>query len=618
MSTTLDGTVNFTSGLHMFSGAVDGPTVTIKPEAVLFNSPINDGSGNHGHALWVSGGTYNITNSGVVSTTSIFDEVAAGIFADADTAGTKITNKAEGTISSYACGVLMNAGGTLTNAGLISGFQAIYGYSFGHAYAFTVNNSGIIASIDSAGFASGADFAVRLTGDGKLLLANAAAGQIFGDVQLDGSGTVKNDGFIDGNVTMVGNAGNTVSFANKGFITGDGVYAVTLSAGLKHVASNAASGTIDGGVQFSLGDALYTGTFKNDGTVEGDVAFDGLNGQMTFTNKGSVTGLVSSAGQKVSLTNSGTINSVILAGGDDIVKNTGIITTDVHLGEGKDQFFGGSKQSDHVTDEGGADIYKFGGKSDVFVAVGSNSNNGDDTVDGGANSGTIPSLGVYGDLYDASASFSNLRINLDTVAVISLTNGLASSTLLAAGTATDNGIGPDFGLDYIKNFEMAYGGSGNDIIIGNASANRIEGNGGADELWGGKGNDSLDGGGAGDFLYGGLGRDELRGGDSSTDFFIYKSVAESTLALTGRDMIMDFTTGEDEIDLRQLSLVNFNLIAASSSFTSGDGDAEGKVIQTNVGWTFLMDSNDDGKVDFAIDIFDQAHTNAPVLGDFEV
>jgi Ca2+-binding RTX toxin-like protein len=57
--------------------------------------------------------------------------------------------------------------------------------------------------------------------------------------------------------------------------------------------------------------------------------------------------------------------------------------------------------------------------------------------------------------------------------------------------------------------ESASGGSGGDLIIGNAFANTLRGNGGADNLFGGSGDDSLEGGADDDRIFGGLGNDTI-------------------------------------------------------------------------------------------------------------
>lgn len=59
--------------------------------------------------------------------------------------------------------------------------------------------------------------------------------------------------------------------------------------------------------------------------------------------------------------------------------------------------------------------------------------------------------------------------------------------------------------------EHAYGGAGDDVIVGNARSNRLAGMAGGDSLWGLSGDDVLRGGDGGDHLYGGPGWDRLFG-----------------------------------------------------------------------------------------------------------
>src|SRR4051794_18129770 len=85
----------------------------------------------------------------------------------------------------------------------------------------------------------------------------------------------------------------------------------------------------------------------------------------------------------------------------------------------------------------------------------------------------------------------------------------------------------------------AYGGSGNDVLYGNAHNDHLEGGDGADQLYGNAGDDYLDGGLGYDQLFGSLGNDTLVAGshDSSTntldgslgDDFLYGSDGDDVL-----------------------------------------------------------------------------------------
>ena len=76
----------------------------------------------------------------------------------------------------------------------------------------------------------------------------------------------------------------------------------------------------------------------------------------------------------------------------------------------------------------------------------------------------------------------------------------------------EEGVSLVLGSANYANLENAIGGSGNDILTGNASPNRLEGNAGADTLTGGAGIDTLIGGAGADTLDGGEGNDLIIGG----------------------------------------------------------------------------------------------------------
>ena len=78
----------------------------------------------------------------------------------------------------------------------------------------------------------------------------------------------------------------------------------------------------------------------------------------------------------------------------------------------------------------------------------------------------------------------------------------------------------NMGIAYGTVVERAFGGSGNDVIVGNTSNNLLRGNNGSDTLIGSSGNDTLDGGAGADTLNGGLGRDAMTGGAANDTFIV--------------------------------------------------------------------------------------------------
>jgi Ca2+-binding RTX toxin-like protein len=93
-------------------------------------------------------------------------------------------------------------------------------------------------------------------------------------------------------------------------------------------------------------------------------------------------------------------------------------------------------------------------------------------------------------------------------------------------------------LDGDASGNSLFGGAGNDTL---------RGFGGNDRLYGRGGDDWLYGGGGGDALYGGAGDDTLTGG-AGLDTFVFDPV---TVAVGGVDLITDFNSADDTIDLGQ-------------------------------------------------------------------
>ncbi|MCF2147694.1 M10 family metallopeptidase C-terminal domain-containing protein [Desmonostoc muscorum LEGE 12446] len=96
--------------------------------------------------------------------------------------------------------------------------------------------------------------------------------------------------------------------------------------------------------------------------------------------------------------------------------------------------------------------------------------------------------------------------------------------------------------------ENAYGGSGNDTIIGNGAENYLSANNGNDSLKGGDNNDTLEGGSGDDFLNGGEGNDLLIEGNGNN--LIIGGNGFDTLKESGN---ADFTAFYDHIEKKTFS-----------------------------------------------------------------
>jgi Ca2+-binding RTX toxin-like protein len=164
---------------------------------------------------------------------------------------------------------------------------------------------------------------------------------------------------------------------------------------------------------------------------------------------------------------------------------------------------------------------------------------------------------------------------------------------LATGGASHDGIKASALLTSI---ERAVGSAGNDLIAGSAIGNRLSGGQGDDQIGGASGADQLNGGEGADTLFGGEGRDGLGGGDGA-DRFAFLAAAESGLGLAA-DVITDFTSGEDRIDLSEAYGGTLAFVGAGQF--SGAGDGQVRVQQRNKDQLVQADINGDGVSDMEI------------------
>jgi Ca2+-binding RTX toxin-like protein len=145
----------------------------------------------------------------------------------------------------------------------------------------------------------------------------------------------------------------------------------------------------------------------------------------------------------------------------------------------------------------------------------------------------------------------------------------------------------------IQNVENVVGSQYNDSINGDGKDNQLSGKDGGDFLQGAAGNDKLDGGAGDDHVNGGLGTDILIGG-AGADTFEFWTLNDSMVAnKVIQDVIQDFETGVDKLDLSYLDFQASDLLIKNQVV---DG-----VHVSDVG----IDSNHNGKLDdgeFAVSV----------------
>lgn len=121
--------------------------------------------------------------------------------------------------------------------------------------------------------------------------------------------------------------------------------------------------------------------------------------------------------------------------------------------------------------------------------------------------------------------------------------GTAGVTVdLADGFAID-GFGS---TDTLRNIESARGSDFNDLLIGDAMANRLVGLAGDDELFGGGGEDTIEGGEGDDFVKGGGGADTIDGG--AGDDYIYGQNGSDVINGGADNDTMIGNNGEDTMN----------------------------------------------------------------------
>jgi hypothetical protein len=159
-------------------------------------------------------------------------------------------------------------------------------------------------------------------------------------------------------------------------------------------------------------------------------------------------------------------------------------------------------------------------------------------------------------------------------------------------------IGTDAGerLDGTTEAETLWGGGGNDTVYGDGYAPGIPGNGqgpatylgGGDVLLGADGDDRLSGGHGADMLVGGAGADVFSFGThipfntNAVTPGIF--VLDSGVGAGARDMVLDFTQGEDVIDLSLLLNLAHRHLDIDESYQFPTGTADPPRMKPVAGW----------------------------------
>ena len=211
-------------------------------------------------------------------------------------------------------------------------------------------------------------------------------------------------------------------------------------------------------------------------------------------------------------------------------------------------------------------------------------NDGDGILDGPSNDGTgedFPSVDQIRAAVHASGIvpiFAVTSGELETYRTLVRDLGVGAVVELS----TDSSDIIDVFEDAIREatttlIEVGIGGRYDDILIGNSIGNElygrlgndsIKGLQGSDQLLGGGGQDTLVGDAGKDKLVGGAGRDRLTGG-TEADVFIFGATSDTGKTVKTRDVITDFRSGVDDIDLRGIDADTGTVGNQAFSFIGG-------------------------------------------------
>ncbi len=223
-------------------------------------------------------------------------------------------------------------------------------------------------------------------------------------------------------------------------------------------------------------------------------------------------------------------DDVLLGGyGNDTLSGGDIL----NAGKGDDIADGGAGD-DTINLEDGADFATGGDGDDVI-----NAGDGDDVVFGDAGNDEL--RGGAGE--DTLSGGEGQDKIFGGTGEDKIDGGVGDDELFG-GDGNDHILAGD-GKDYLA------GDAGDDILEGGGGNDRLMGGTGDDVLFGGAGDDKLVGGKGADILEGGAGNDHMWGGEWSADG------AGDTFVVSaggGKDMIHDFETGADQIDLSSYGL----------------------------------------------------------------
>ena len=446
---TYSTTINVTSNpsgsvISSVSGSVTsftGVAVSLASGGYVTNATSALISGGQ-YGIEIKGGSGTVINSGTVS--QVNKAGGAGIYLSN---GAPFTNKASGLVTAAGRGVVLQAGGSVLNAGRIIG--GTYGLKL--ADVGTVVNSGTISATNAT-----SSIGVDLKSGGTV--TNQAHGLIRGNIYAihaadttsvtNAASASINGGRIGIDILANGTILNSGNIIGSGGTSDSGIY---LKSGY---VLNALQATIDGGVNFSNATGAGAGTVVNSGAIKANypvgpkygVAFH-QSGTLTNTSTGSIAahGYGVLLGNGGSVLNSGTIvgsfgntingSGVYLKAGGSV---TNFASATIKGIVGIDLLAGGSvTNAGTIAGTGGKAIAFYGTASDQVIVDAGAVFTG--AVVGSASASNTLELAAGG-----SGTLSGIGTNFVNFGTVAVDNGATweltgANTLASGSTLTNNG-----------------------------------------------------------------------------------------------------------------------------------------------------------------------------------
>ncbi len=234
----------------------------------------------------------------------------------------------------------------------------------------------------------------------------------------------------------------------------------------------------------------------------------------------------------------------------------------LYLGNRFDNLLRGDRGDDKLIGDGGYDVMKGYGGDDLLDGRHRSldkmlGGKGDDVyLEFGGNRGEDRIIEKAGQGYDVVGSYSQGYTLTENVEELRMERTYAN-TVNALGNDLDNVIYGSKGRDFINAFggdDRVFGRSGDDIIASADGNDILRGGAGDDEIWDYAGRNKLYGQAGDDVLMVGQGRNTLNGG-SGDDAFWFEETEPESRAFRLRDVITDFETGVDTLNLSAIDAI---------------------------------------------------------------